>query len=132
MSNYVAETAINLMLGKEINILDSRILILGFSFKENCPDYRNTKVKDLYDAFVKSGCIVDVFDPQVNQDDVRKDYEIQLISEPGEGIYDAVILAVAHNEFLELKKEINNYCKEKNVIFDLKHVLDSEITDGRL
>jgi UDP-N-acetyl-D-glucosamine/UDP-N-acetyl-D-galactosamine dehydrogenase len=133
MSQHVADKAIRLMNQKSISIIGANVLILGFAFKENCPDYRNTKIKDLYDNLIRYKCNVEIFDPWVNNDQVKAEHNIDLEDSLKEKYYDAVILAVAHNQFKELSIEvIHEYCKEINVIFDLKHIFNSEDVDGRL
>ena len=133
MSQHVADKAIRLMNQKSISIIGANVLILGFAFKENCPDYRNTKIKDLYDNLIRYKCNVEIFDPWVSNDQVKAEHNIDLEDSLKEKYYDAVILAVAHNQFKELSIEvIHEYCKEINVIFDLKHIFNSEDVDGRL
>lgn len=128
MGSYVAERVVKLMLSKRIHIIDSKILILGFAFKENCPDTRNTRVVDILDTLQSYHCKVDVCDPWVDGD--ASDF---LIESPKDNCYDAVIIAVAHDQFRELGlAEIRNYSKEKSVIFDVKHLFDSNEVDGSL
>jgi UDP-N-acetyl-D-galactosamine dehydrogenase len=133
MSKFVADRIISLMNQKGIKIESSRILILGFSFKENCPDFRNTKVVDLYQHLRNKGCDVDIYDPWVDKSDVMEMHKIEIEDEPKEKYYDALILAVAHNDFKHYSDgSITKLCTDNSVIFDMKHLLDSEIVDGRL
>jgi len=133
MSKYVGDRTIQLMKEKNIRTLNSKILILGFSFKENCPDYRNTKILDLFDHLNNAGCTVEIYDPWVDRKEVKKDHDIDIARSLKEKYYDAVIFAVAHKEFKELSEEnIKKYCQDNHVIFDIKHQLDPEKVDGRL
>ena len=111
----------------------SKILILGFSFKENCPDFRNTKVADLYKNLNREGNKVHVHDPWVDKADVYEEYGIEIIDLANENYYDAIVLAVAHSEFKKLTPEIlKNYCKQNHIIFDMKHLYDASSVEGRL
>jgi len=133
MGKYVANNVIDLMRMKNIIILDSNILILGFTFKENCPDLRNTKVVDLANAFENHGCNVDIFDPWVNLKDAYNEYGINPISQPKIGKYDALIIAVAHNEFKKFTlQELKQFGKNEHVLYDIKYLLDKNQVDGRL
>ena len=130
MGEYVASETIKLMLKKGIQVLKSNILILGFTFKENCPDVRNTKVIDIYHALEEYNLDIKVYDPWANPDIVKHEYGISLISALPSTKADAVILAVAHNEFYSL--DINSFVKEHHVVFDVKGFLDRDVVDGRL
>ena len=130
MGEYVASETIKLMLKKGIQVLKSNILILGFTFKENCPDVRNTKVIDIYHALEEYNLDIKVYDPWANPDIVKHEYGISLISALPSTKADAVILAVAHNEFYSL--DINSFVKENHVVFDVKGFLDRDVVDGRL
>lgn len=134
MGEYVANQVVTLMLKKGIQVLNSRILILGFTFKENCPDVRNTKVIDIYNALGEYSVHRDIYDPWANPERAQKEYGVSLIptiSKTGdEKLYDAVILAVAHEQFRELN--IRSIVREGGVIFDVKGILDRNIIDGRL
>lgn len=129
MGQYVAQKLIKLIGQKNKLSNSSKVLILGFTFKENCPDTRNTRVIDIYNELESYGIGVSVFDPQADKVQVSREYGIN-IEETIEGKYDAVILAVAHEEFLRLNwKEIRD---ATSVIYDVKSVLPKELVDGRL
>jgi len=135
MGNYVAGEVVKLMIRKGHTIKDSRILLLGLTFKENCPDIRNSRVVDVYRGLKEFGCQVDVYDPWANVEDVRHEYGIELIKSRDvlktmKGNYDAVVLAVAHRQFKEL--DYSHFNKTNLVIYDIKGVLPREIVDGRL
>ena len=130
MGEYVAGETVKLMLKKGIQVLDSNIIILGFTFKENCPDVRNTKVIDIYKALQEYNVNATVYDPWANPDIVRHEYGIEVTNELPKEKFDAAILAVAHNKFEAL--EVPALLKENHVIFDVKAFLDRNIVDGRL
>ena len=133
MSIFVADQVSKLMLKKGITVEDANILIMGLSFKENCPDIRNTKVIDLVDEFKSFKCSVDVFDPWVDKEEAFKEYNIKLIEYPEKDKYDAIVLAVAHSQFQNFSnKEILAFGKDKRVIYDIKHLLKIDDVDGRL
>ncbi|MCC5879152.1 MAG: Vi polysaccharide biosynthesis UDP-N-acetylglucosamine C-6 dehydrogenase TviB [Idiomarina sp.] len=133
MGEYVSEQLIKAMLKKRIHVNESRVLIMGFAFKENCPDLRNTRIIDIVQELNSYGVNVDVFDPWVSSEEAEREYDISLIESPEPGIYDAVILAVAHNEFKALGSEkIRAYGKADSVVYDLKYVLPHETADLRL
>ena len=130
MGEYVANRVILLMLKKGIQVLNSRILILGFTFKENCPDVRNTKVIDIVKALQEYNLHLTVYDPWANADTVMREYGLQIDTELPRGQYDAIILAVAHDKFSTV--DIPSLLKEKSVVYDVKGMLDQKLTDGRL
>lgn len=131
MGAYVANQTIKLMNKKGVLVKDAKILILGFTFKENCPDIRNTKVIDIYHTFEEYTKNISVYDPWANPDVVKKEYGINLTTHADENAYDAVILSVAHKEFLDM--DIRSYLREEGgVIYDVKGILDRNIIDGRL
>ena len=133
MGSYVVNEVSKLMTKKEIQIPDSNILIMGLTFKENCPDLRNTRVVDLVEEFKKLNCNVDVYDPWVDKNESIHEYNIDIIDEPLTNKYNAVVIAVAHQEFEKLSAEqIKSYCKENFVLYDIKYLLDSGDVDGRL
>ena len=132
MAFYVIDDIFKLMNKKQIQIVDANILIMGLAFKKNCPDIRNSKVVNLVKGFDDYNCNIDVFDPWVNRNEAEE-YGIKLIKKPTLGKYDVIILAVAHNQFLNLSvEEIKSYGKEINVIYDIKYLLSSKDSDGRL
>ena len=133
MGSYISDQVLKLMTKKRINIIDSKILIMGFAFKENCPDMRNTRVIDLVKCLEDSNCIVDVYDPWVDRDKAEDEYNIKLVSELSIGKYDSIILAVAHDEFKCFSlKDIKSFGKDKHVLYDIKYLLKINEVDGRL
>lgn len=130
MGAYVADQTIKLMLKKGIQVLNSNILILGFTFKENCPDCRNTKVADIVKALNEYNLNIDIYDPWASPAIAKHEYDIDITNELPTRKYDAVILAVSHKEFAEL--DVKAFGKEKHVIFDVKGFLNKELVDGRL
>ena len=133
MGSYVAYEVSKLMTKKRIKIAKANILIMGLTFKENCPDHRNTKVIDLVNEFKSFSCNVDVYDPWVNKKNVADEYKIDPIDEPIKGKYDAIVIAVAHNEFKLLSKDmIRSYGKSNHILYDIKYLLKSDESDGRL
>ena len=133
MSFFVADQVSKLMSKKGISIEGANILIMGLSFKENCPDIRNTKVVDLVDEFINFKCSIDVYDPWVDKDEALNEYNIKLIEHPEKDKYDSIVLAVAHDQFRNFShKEIMAFGKDKHVIYDIKYLLDINEVDGRL
>jgi len=130
MGEYVANQVIKLMNKKGVLVKDSRILILGITFKENCPDIRNTKVVDIYHGLLEYTSNITICDPLANVEAVQHEYQIPISRELPHGLFDAIILAVAHNEFLTL--DLKQLVKEGGVIYDVKSVLPRDIIDGRL
>jgi len=130
MGEYVATETIKHMLRKGIQVLNSSILILGFTFKENCPDVRNTKVIDIYNALKQYNLNITIFDPWANPAIVKKEYGIEVTNALPTAKFDAAIAAVAHKKFEEL--DVLSLLKEQHVIFDVKCMLDRQIVDGRL
>ena len=130
MGEYVANETVKLMLKKGIQVLGSKILILGFTFKENCPDVRNTKVIDIYKALQEYNLDITVYDPWANPEIVMHEYGIEVVNELPTEQADAAILAVAHKKFDGL--DVPALLKAKHVIFDVKGILDKAIVDGRL
>ena len=130
MGEYVANQVIKLMNKKGVMVKDSRILILGITFKENCPDIRNTKVVDIYHGLLEYTSNITICDPLANVEAVQHEYQIPISRELPHGLFDAIILAVAHNEFLTL--DFKQLVKEGGVIYDVKSVLPRDIIDGRL
>lgn len=130
MGMFVANKVVKLMIQKGHKIKGSNALILGITFKENCPDIRNTKVVDIYHELTQFGLNVDVYDPWAEKEEVKHEYGIDIINELNGSKYKAVIIAVGHNEFLKLDFAA---LKENNaVVFDTKACVDRSIVDGRL
>jgi UDP-N-acetyl-D-galactosamine dehydrogenase len=133
MGAYVAGQVIKLMAQRSIHISGSRILVLGLSFKENCPDIRNTRVTDIVAELKSYRANVDVYDPWVNADEAEHEYGLRPIAEPGSGVYDAVVIAVAHHQFRDLGIQgIRALCKPEAVIYDVKSLFPREAVDARL
>lgn len=130
MGEYIANETVKLMLKKGIQVLNSELLILGFTFKENCPDVRNTKVVDIYRALKEYNIQITVYDPWVNPDVAKYEYGIEVIKTLPDHNFDAIVLSVAHNVFQDL--DISSLLKENHVIFDVKCILDKTQVDGRL
>ena len=133
MGFHVIDQVTKLMTKKHINIIDSSVLIMGLAFKENCPDLRNTRVVVLVKEFEKLHCAVDVYDPWVDKQEAKNDYGINPVQSPALEKYDAIVLAVAHDEFKALSlSEIKSYGKNHCVIYDIKYLLKENESDGRL
>ncbi|WP_158858196.1 nucleotide sugar dehydrogenase [Lunatibacter salilacus] len=131
MGKHVATEVIKLMMRKDLKVIDARVLILGFTFKEDCPDVRNTRVIDIYKELRSFDMEVDVYDPWASKEEVFHEYEIEIIdgqTAPDLTAYSAIILAVAHREFKAL-----DICKsDQQVVFDVKSVLEKDLVDARL
>ena len=133
MGSYVADQVSKLMTKKRIHVVDANVLIMGLTFKENCPDLRNTRVVDLVKEFKGFNCNVDVYDPWVSKDEAVHEYNIKPINKPIKGKYDAILLAVAHDEFKQLSLEqIKAFGKDNHVLYDIKYLLKANEVDGRL
>lgn len=133
MSRYVASEFVKAMLKKGMTVKDARVLIMGLTFKENCPDIRNTKVVDIIEEFQQYGIDVDVFDPWVDADEALREYGVKVTQEPSENDYDGVVIAVAHQQFKNLGLEgIRGYTKPTHVVYDLKYIVDAGDVDIRL
>ena len=130
MGAYVAESVIKLMLKKGIQVLKSDILILGFTFKENCPDCRNTKIMDIVNALKEYNLNLTIYDPWVNPTVAMYEYGVEITNELPKEKFDAVILGVAHNEFKTLDVPVLG--KENSVVYDVKWLLPTDQPDGRL
>ncbi|OUS38190.1 Vi polysaccharide biosynthesis protein VipA/TviB [Rhodobacterales bacterium 56_14_T64] len=133
MGDYVAQQMIKAMLKRRIQVADARVLVLGLTFKENCPDLRNTRVIDVVRGLEEFGVAVDVFDPNVAIGDAKAEFGLHLVQEPGQGTYGGIILAVAHDEFRAMGEEqIRALGCTGAVVYDLKYVLAPEQSDLRL
>jgi UDP-N-acetyl-D-galactosamine dehydrogenase len=133
MALYVAERVAQLMITKRIHVKGSRILMMGLTFKENCPDLRNSKVADVVSELKKYGAKVDVFDPWIDAAEAEHEYGIKPIRAPAKGRYDAIVLAVAHKEFREMGIDtIRSFARKPHVLYDIKYVFDANEVDGRL
>ena len=129
MGKYVATEVIKLMLKKDIKVKNSNVLVLGFTFKEDCPDVRNTRVIDIYNELRNFDINIEVYDPWANVQEVKHEYGIEITNKVPIGQFDGVILAVAHKEFLQL--DVKSFVKH-GVIYDVKGILPKEIVDARL
>jgi UDP-N-acetyl-D-glucosamine/UDP-N-acetyl-D-galactosamine dehydrogenase len=133
MGLYVAAEILKLMTSKKIHAKESRILVLGLTFKENCPDLRNSKVVDVIRELEKFGAKVDVCDPWVDTAEARHEYNIRPIRTPKPRRYDAIVMAVAHNEFKQLGiDKVRRLAKRRHVVYDIKHIFKRADVDGRL
>jgi UDP-N-acetyl-D-glucosamine/UDP-N-acetyl-D-galactosamine dehydrogenase len=133
MATYVASRVVRLVIQAGLAVRGSRVLVLGLTFKENCPDIRNTKVVDLVRELEDFGAAVDVHDPWVDAAEARAEYGIEPVGSPAPGGYDAVVLAVAHRQFRELGAAgVRAFAREGGVVYDVKHVLPRDQVDGRL
>jgi UDP-N-acetyl-D-glucosamine/UDP-N-acetyl-D-galactosamine dehydrogenase len=133
MGHHIVDRLIRSMTQSGINVVNSRVLILGLAFKENCPDIRNTRVVDLITELQSYHIQVDVHDPWVDAQEAQHEYGVEVVSEVPEDAYDAIILAVAHDAFRELGAEgIGRFAKADHVIFDVKHILPREMGAERL
>ena len=133
MGSFVAEQVVKLMTRRRLQVVDARILVLGLAFKENCPDLRNTRVVDIINELATYHAHVDIHDPWVEPAEARHEYGIDPIEAPEAGAYDAVILAVGHREFAAMGAEgLRALLKPEGVLYDIKHLLPAEASDGRL
>lgn len=123
MGTYISERVVKDMTRKRIHIVDANILIMGLTFKENCPDVRNTRAVEIVRGLEEYQANIDIYDPWAEPQNAKLEYGIDLLSEPEPRKYDAVIIAVAHHSFRQLKlQDIRNFCKENHVIFDVKYL----------
>ncbi|MGB5719031.1 MAG: Vi polysaccharide biosynthesis UDP-N-acetylglucosamine C-6 dehydrogenase TviB [Gammaproteobacteria bacterium] len=133
MGKYITQQVIKLMMNHKIQVSGSRVLVLGLTFKENCPDLRNSRVIDIVTELAKYDVLVDVHDPMVDVDNAREEYNMELVTEPQPGVYDAVIIAVAHDQFRDIGAEkLRALCKDGGVLYDVKYLLPAAAVDGRL
>jgi len=133
MGKYVVSQLIKKMIQKNIKVDGASVLILGFTFKENCPDMRNTRVVDIHNELKEYGCNVDIFDPIADSNQSINEYNIDLIDKPKKGNYSAVVIAVSHDYFKKLSfNNIKNFCDHNSLIYDLKNVIESDKVDIRL
>lgn len=132
MAAYVASQLVKALIKQRIQVEGANVLIMGLTFKENCPDLRNTKVVDIVRELEEYNIRVDIYDPWVSAIEAQHEYNITPVSEPMSGFYDGVILAVAHNQFKDLGDGIKQYVKKVSVIYDLKYVLSQKTSTLRL
>ena len=133
MGLHVASRITQLMAAKRIHVKGARVLMLGITFKENCPDIRNSKVVDVVRELEKQGAQVEIYDPWAVREELRREYGLTPLRALRTGRYDAAIVAVAHRQFGELgARGVRRLCKNKHVVFDIKHVFPAAEVDGRL
>jgi UDP-N-acetyl-D-galactosamine dehydrogenase len=133
MGSHVAGSVVKLMLKRGLSVNGGRALIMGLTFKENCPDLRNTRVTDIIDELNSYGMQVDVWDPWVNPAEAEHEYGITPIQQPQSGAYQAVVLAVAHRQFAELGVDgLRAFGAPNAVLYDVKYLFPASATDGRL
>ena len=134
MATHVTHDIISTLLRKQDNVGGARLLVMGFTFKENCPDIRNTKVVDLVNELRKFVAEVVIYDPHASADEVRREYDLELTNELPAGPFDGIVLAVAHKEFVDLGRDFPQslLIADKGFIYDLKGVLPRDMTDARL
>lgn len=133
MGVYVASQLMKKVIGSRVKVNNIRVLLMGFAFKENCPDLRNTRVVDILDELKDYGWVVDVYDPVVDCVEVKMTYGFNPIDEPKNGVYDAIIIAVAHDEFKKMgAKAIRKFGKKQSIVYDLKYILKANESDIRL
>ena len=133
MSSHIAEKLLRLMTEKKIQMVDANILVLGLTFKENCPDIRNTKVIDVIKELDSFHASIDIYDPWASNDEVEKEYGITLCQTLNQNHYDAVLACVGHDQIKAMSvKELKSLCKDKHVIYDVKHIFPKDAVDGRL
>jgi len=133
MGLYVASEILRLITGKKIHVKGARVLVMGLTFKENCPDLRNSKVVDVIRELEKYGAKVDVCDPWADSSAARHEYGIRLLKTPKPQHYDAVVMAVAHDEFRRLGiRAVRRFAKPKHVLYDIKYLFQRADVDGRL
>jgi UDP-N-acetyl-D-galactosamine dehydrogenase len=133
MGQYVASQLIKRMISADISPKSARVLLLGLTFKENCPDLRNTRVVDIISELSTYGTTVDVHDPWVDPAEAQAEYGIDLVADPEPGTYDAIVVAVGHREFAALGADgIRGFGKPTSLVYDIKYVLPQGAADDRL
>jgi len=133
MGAYVAQQMIKAMLKRRLHVVDARILVMGLTFKENCPDLRNTRVVDVIEGLRDFGADVDIFDPCADPAEAQAEYGLELTSKPETGVYDGIIVAVAHDAFKAIGADgIRAFGKHDSLLYDLKYVVAAEHADLRL
>jgi UDP-N-acetyl-D-galactosamine dehydrogenase len=133
MGGFIAGQVIKMMTKNRTHVVDSKVLMMGLTFKENCPDLRNTRVTDIIEALESYHANVDVYDPWVNSEEAFDEYGVKIVSEPSAGEYDAIILAVAHEQFIKMGvNKIRALGKPGAVLYDVKSLLPKDQVDGRL
>ena len=133
MGRYIAEQVVRLMMNSKIQVSGARALVLGLTFKEDCPDLRNSRAIDVVRELQRYNVLVDVHDPCVTPENVRKEYDLDMTAAPEEGGYDAVIIAVGHRQFSDAGAAgLRALCKPGGILYDVKSILPADSVDGRL
>lgn len=133
MGHFVVGEIVKLMATKKVNIVDSKVLMMGLTFKENCPDLRNTRVVEMIDELKRYNADVDIYDPWVSKDEAMSEYGVAIIDKPEQNYYDAIIVAVSHKEFKEMGIDgVRSLGKANHVLYDIKYLFNSFDVDGRL
>jgi len=133
MGHYIASSVIKLMVNKKIDVSRATVLVLGITFKENCPDLRNTKVIDIVSELKEYGIDVVVHDPWVSKEEAQEEYGVQMAETLKEKSYDGIVMAVAHKEFVAMTiEELRLLCKPRHIIYDVKNILPPRLADGSL
>jgi UDP-N-acetyl-D-galactosamine dehydrogenase len=133
MGIYVAQQVAQLMIQRQIMVKGARVLMMGLTFKENCPDVRNTKIVDVVQELNKYGCKVDVFDPWADADEAEHEYGLRPVRKLKPGSYDAVVMGVGHQEFRDMGiAKVRALGKKSHVLYDIKYVFKADEVDGRL
>ena len=133
MGEYVVSQLVKAMTKRRIHVQGSRVLVMGLTFKENCPDLRNTRVVDIVKELGEYGVTVDVYDPWVDAEEAEHEYGLTPVDKPGQGAYDAIVLAVSHQQFTDMGvAAIRALGKPAHVLYDLKYVLSAQESDLRL
>jgi len=131
MGKYVASEVVKLMIQNEVPVKNSKVLMLGITFKENCPDIRNTKATDIYHELVSYGINVDIYDPWASPEEVFHEYALTITQQLNKSVeYGAVILAVAHDEFMKI--DLQTFKTRGAIIYDVKGILSRELVNARL
>ena len=132
MGKFIVERLIKAMVKKKIEVVGSRVLILGLSFKENCPDIRNTRVIDVVRELKDYDMQVEIHDPWVDVEEAKDKFDVDICEHPDKDAYDAIVVAVSHNEFKSLAGDVRSFGKSDHIVFDLKYILDKQDSDLRL
>lgn len=133
MGKYIVTELVKAMVKKRVHVSDSNVLLLGLTFKENCPDLRNTKVIDIINELKEYNVNIEVYDPWASTEEAKIEYNLDLIEYPVDHKYDAIIIAVAHNQFVEIgAKGLQKFLKNDGLIYDLKYLFDETETNIRL
>ena len=130
MGDYVASEVVKLMIAKDVRVKDANVLVLGITFKENCPDVRNTKAVDVIAALKEFGMNITIYDPWANKEEVMHEYNLESTQEIPTSTFDAIVLTVAHTAFLEMN--FDSILNKNNIVYDVKNILPSSKKDGGL